>query len=87
MRLKVKTDGFRLNLIIPLCFAGIIIKSCLKKATKKLPEKVSLKTDDKQLKSQTKTVIKALREAKKTHGRLEILSVESDDGTKIIIKL
>lgn len=83
MTLKIKAGGFRLWLKLPLCFVGAALKRYIKSASKKLPEKADIAVDRRKVRE----IVKALRAAKKQHGKLEILSVESEDGTRISIKL
>lgn len=79
MTLHVKHGKFRLALWCPNSFSGLVVKSVLKhnKHTK------DVRVDKKVIKQ----IVKSLRQAKKIHGKLELVSVNAAEGTRVKINL
>ena len=77
MTLHVKHGKFRLALWCPNAFLGFVVKSVIKHDKHTKTAKVDGKT--------VKQIVKGLRQAKKFHGKLELVSVKSADGTRVRI--
>ena len=77
MTLHVKHGKFRLALWCPNCFSGFVLKSVLKHGSHTRGDKVNTKV--------VKQIVKSLRQAKKFHGKIELVSVKAVDGTRVKI--
>ena len=79
MTVHVKHGKFRLALWCPNCFSGFVLKSVLKHNKHTSDVNANTKV--------IKQIVKSLRQAKKIHGKLELVSVKSADGTRVKINL
>ena len=81
MTVHVKHGKFRLSLWIPNVFLKMAVKSYVKHESEKNGATVNVD------KATIKQMVKILRQAKKIHGKLELVSVKSADGTRVKIRL
>lgn len=79
MTLHVKHGKFRLALWCPNGFIGFVARSVLKHNKHTQGVKVNRK--------EIRQILKVLRQAKKYHGKLELVSVNASDGTRVRIVL
>ena len=75
MTLHVKHGKFRLALWCPNGFIGFVVKSVLKHNKHTQGVKVNGK--------EIRQIVKGLRQAKKFHGKLELVTVKAADGTRV----
>lgn len=85
MTVKVKHGKFRFALWIPQAFLGFGLNKFFKSKIKQAQKSgVEVQPIDKK---EIKVIAKMMRQAKKYHGKLELVSVNSSDGTRVRITL
>ena len=85
MTVRISGGKFRLAFWVPTCCLGIAVKSAVKSELKRAEKKGNeLEPINKK---EIREIVKNLREAKKFHGKLEIVTVEAADGTRVKITL
>lgn len=82
MKVLVRAKKFRLSLRLPMCLCiWILRKAAAHGAKTDRDALVSL------LDREHKTVRDILRRARRVHGRLELVRVEAQDGTRVLVTL
>ena len=78
MRISVGAEGMRVSLVLPVRF-GLWI--CIRLLKKRMPDIADF------LHAERKHLCAILRQARRTHGKLELVRIESREGERIRISL
>lgn len=87
MIVSVKKKRFKLSLWCPQCLLSFAVKKIARNAAKRSAEgkeNFILTVPDK---TALKSIVKAVKTAKKFHGKLDLVYVSAADGTKVKITL
>lgn len=87
MTLKIKKSRLGIFLYCPGWLTGLAVKKIIRSTAKRCEEQKEnfvIAVPDKKT---VKSIAKAVRSAKKLHGKIELISIEAADGTRVKVTL